>query len=376
MSGTLDPKEPTNRDDSSLLTRGTLRSRVLKQLVLFVLLFACLECFSLCQLRRLGYETDGATAMRDPQRGWRMRSSGPTGPAVNEEGLRGPDVSTEVPVGEQRMLCIGGSVTFGTGVPEADSYPSQLEQLLKADGVSVSVINGGTPACSSYQFVGLLTELAPRYHPTIITVMCGFNESNAFPYRWLEPDTARGIFNGRPYSNATRALLYRSATYRYLIQLLRGQESAAPTVLDVPGVDGSTIRDETAALTNSVDNLMILEKYTRIHGLRLLLIEEAHRTEVADRLNPIGKTSRATHIVKRDEWLAFLIRLRDAHRALADRLDVPFMDMNDALHASGRDDNELFVEGGDPIHMTRMGNRIAADTIRRRLIELGWLHTK
>jgi acyl-CoA thioesterase I len=42
------------------------------------------------------------------------------------------------------IVAFGGSNTFGKGVARADTYPAQLERLLKADGIDAVVINAGT----------------------------------------------------------------------------------------------------------------------------------------------------------------------------------------------------------------------------------------
>ena len=48
---------------------------------------------------------------------------------TNSIGLRSPEIRQNKP--DLRIVCLGDSVTFGWGVPEEDSYPRQLEHLLK-----------------------------------------------------------------------------------------------------------------------------------------------------------------------------------------------------------------------------------------------------
>ena len=42
-----------------------------------------------------------------------------------------------------RILALGDSLTAGYGLPRPESFPVQLEQALRADGVDAAVINGG-----------------------------------------------------------------------------------------------------------------------------------------------------------------------------------------------------------------------------------------
>lgn len=59
--------------------------------------------------------------------------------STNSRGMRGPELAT--PKAGPRVLCLGDSVTFGWGVPEADSYPARLR-----DALGVEVVNAGVPA--------------------------------------------------------------------------------------------------------------------------------------------------------------------------------------------------------------------------------------
>ena len=45
--------------------------------------------------------------------------------------------------GAQKLLILGDSLTAGYGLPQAESFPSQLEKALQEEGLAVSVINAG-----------------------------------------------------------------------------------------------------------------------------------------------------------------------------------------------------------------------------------------
>jgi hypothetical protein len=47
--------------------------------------------------------------------------------AINQQGLRGPEVSQAKPPGTFRVLGLGDSFTFGTGVREQDTFLRRLE---------------------------------------------------------------------------------------------------------------------------------------------------------------------------------------------------------------------------------------------------------
>ncbi len=67
--------------------------------------------------------------------------------AVNAEGFRGPSVPKAKPQGEFRVLALGDSVTFGTGVAVDQTWPAALERDLGKDRPT-RVINAAVPATS------------------------------------------------------------------------------------------------------------------------------------------------------------------------------------------------------------------------------------
>jgi lysophospholipase L1-like esterase len=67
---------------------------------------------------------------------------------TNSLGLRGPEIPTEKAAGRRRILALGDSVTDGFFADDEDTYPAQLETLLRARGVDAEVVNAGMGACS------------------------------------------------------------------------------------------------------------------------------------------------------------------------------------------------------------------------------------
>lgn len=66
---------------------------------------------------------------------------------TNALGFRGPEISLKKPEGIVRIVALGDSITDGFYVDNEDTYPFQLEQMLRAKGQHVEVINaaqGGT----------------------------------------------------------------------------------------------------------------------------------------------------------------------------------------------------------------------------------------
>ena len=97
---------------------------------------------------------------------------------INSHALRGEEFPEKKPPGEIRILCLGGSTTAGEDVGEADTYPAQLQAMLRAryQGLDIRVINAGVP---SYDVPHSLRDYELRlyrFEPDIVTIYHGIND--------------------------------------------------------------------------------------------------------------------------------------------------------------------------------------------------------
>lgn len=71
----------------------------------------------------------------------------------NSLGYRGEEIPLPKPEGEFRVVCIGGSTTYTSGVEDYNhSYPELLEQeLLQRGFENINVINAGVPGWTSWE---------------------------------------------------------------------------------------------------------------------------------------------------------------------------------------------------------------------------------
>lgn len=75
-----------------------------------------------------------------------------------------------------RVLAMGDSHTWGSGVARADAYPAQLQRALDAREPGVySVINRGLPGMSTAQLRNRFAVMMSRYRPDAIVIWCGAN---------------------------------------------------------------------------------------------------------------------------------------------------------------------------------------------------------
>jgi hypothetical protein len=98
---------------------------------------------------------------------------------INPLGFRGSDVAREKPPGVFRVVCVGGSFTFGAAVDEQQTYPRILETKLQAEvrdrgGSSrVEVLNLGVPAYRPVELVQVLRRALVDLDADVIVLAIG-----------------------------------------------------------------------------------------------------------------------------------------------------------------------------------------------------------
>lgn len=138
----------------------------------------------------------GAPNYRDPRFGLQH----------NEDGYRGKAVPLDRRPGVLRVLCLGGSTTYGSSVGRPEqAYPAVLEELLRADLPSgyqdVEVINGGLTWGTSAE---LLTHYHFKYHyyrPDLVIINEGGNDAEGYTLPYYHPDNSnwrQPLVNLRP----------------------------------------------------------------------------------------------------------------------------------------------------------------------------------
>ena len=110
---------------------------------------------------RLRYEADQdvLAAIAPNQDGFIYLSDGSRAPRVriNELGLRGASLAE---ASERRVLFLGDSFTFGSGVTEDESFVSLVDEAL---GEEVTAVNGGHPGYGIYQMEIKFQRLSPVF---------------------------------------------------------------------------------------------------------------------------------------------------------------------------------------------------------------------
>ena len=144
----------------------------------------------------------------------------------NSLGYRGEDVVQPKPDDVYRIVAIGGSTTYGTGVTDdyRQSYPYQLQSYLRDNGFAkVEVVNAGVPGYTSYEsFINLQMRVL-TLDPDLILIYHGINDAHArlvFPYAQYRADNVG--YRGPIIQNTIMPQIWEYSTFLRIIGIQFG----------------------------------------------------------------------------------------------------------------------------------------------------------
>ncbi len=157
---------------------------------------------------------------------------------TNSLGLRGEELSEGG--GQLKVLCLGDSITFGSCLPDDETFPVQLTRELEAcrdeAAGQVVVVNGGVPGWSSVQGRWLL-ERFRSWDPDFVVFWFGINDSK----------NARGLPDSMHIVPAeTVAVLIRPLRRLRVFQLL--QQLLAPAPESIPDARRTSVEEFAEAV--------------------------------------------------------------------------------------------------------------------------------
>ena len=97
---------------------------------------------------------------------------------MNSEGFRGSEFSKDKPDNTYRIIAVGGSTTFGSGVTNENTWPKILEKKLQnlSESKKIEVINSGISGMNSFSESKLIKQKLIHYKPDLIIVYDGMND--------------------------------------------------------------------------------------------------------------------------------------------------------------------------------------------------------
>lgn len=139
--------------------------------------------------------------------------------------------SAAKPANTMRIVCVGGSTTYGRPFDDSTSYSAYLRSLLPMVDPSRDweVINAGGVSYASYRVAAVMEETA-RYEPDVFVVFSAHNE-------FLERRTYAAMFDTPPWRANVDAALRSTRTFAWidsLVDRVRGSAKLSPGEL-LPG---------------------------------------------------------------------------------------------------------------------------------------------
>ncbi len=135
-----------------------------------------------------------ATWAADPDLIYRLNPTNPDSPG----SFRGKKAGRRRP-GCTRIVCVGGSTTYGHGLVANDAWPAALERALGEKGVTADVINAGVPGYGSHQNLLRYRRDIASLEPDLVLIYEGWNRTGALvdpagfvPYATPRPNASWG----------------------------------------------------------------------------------------------------------------------------------------------------------------------------------------
>ncbi len=304
---------------------------------------------------------------------------------INANGFRGArDFESPKPAGRYRIAALGGSSTFGYHNADDETWPVQLERLLRRayPDRDVEVMNFGMPHARTDHIVALARAELPPLEPDLLLLYAGWNDASS-------PE-------GPAYRNRVYGLkdwlFFHSTGYRLVAPVLKqtyyglaGRMGADPVglptlILPVLRPPEEVLRLRTEITERVVGNVEQLLEAARELDAELMLVSQSATLRFVRTSSLFGETNSYAdeiEIIERalDEsggipgMDAALLVHRDVQRslrALAEREELGFADGLSRLEA----DRGLMRTY---VHLKPLGNLWLAETIRDAIVSGGYV---
>lgn len=276
---------------------------------------------------------------------------------INALGLRGPEIASEAAEQELRVVCLGDSCTFGKGVVEADTWPRQLERMLREElpDETVRVANLGVNGYAGRDYREAFLSLGLELEPDVVVV--GYN-LNDFPNSVRAVDEAVFRRSGARalLPRGTRDALGRSALYRWLrATYYDAQRERDWANAERFAREAGRDRGDPAVWAAEEESLRALRDAAHAAGAEIAVFLFPYESQVY-----------------RDSFDRTPIELLTA---LCGRLEIPFVSLEQEFRAWAHESEpprELFLRG-DRYHPRPAGYRLVAQRVLALLREHGWL---
>lgn len=255
---------------------------------------------------------------------------------VNSQGIRDRDYPLARSPGAPRVLALGDSQTFGSGLLLSDTWPKQLEARLREldPGTPWEILNGGITASDTWQHEHILERLTQAYE--VDMVVLGFYTNDVSPRPWRAPRKLSSAARTNTLSKRVGYLAKRSAVLTALWQarapLLAWTRPETGPDRESRVVSGD-LDPETESNWEQVEtSLKAMKARTREIDADFLLLILPRRDQINGSTPGLAYQNRIIEIARKLEIPAVdaLAPLRDAYQSAGDSLFIPWDGHNSA----------------------------------------------
>lgn len=290
----------------------------------------------------------------------------------NSLGFRGPETTWEKPEGVWRIVCLGGSSTYGFGpTTDATNWPVRLEARLNARGLppKVEVINLAAQGYSTFESLIQLALRGVDLKPDLVLVYHTINDMRSALYPGVNRDNThwRAVWPlDRP--SVSESLLEKSGTYRtwrrYATDWVKERGDFGRHVIVDYGRwwpnDFGQPTDMNLGFLNFERNLKTIVATARAHGSEVLLVTQAVRLTDFDNADSAQ--------LQRDGFE----RATQILRQVAEREGAHFYDARPPIESEA--DRRRAADGHDglfteTVHLTDIGCDLLAAILSRHIVE-------
>lgn len=320
------------------------------------------------------------SCVTDEKLGYRLKPGALYGSIpINSLGYAGSEFTKDKGGNVFRIVCVGGSTTFGAGASGASAtWPALLQQLFASGacttGKRVEVINAGVPGYHSWHSMLRMEEL-DRLDPDMYLLMDGFNDINASAafkdsvFEQVEEKKRLQALVAKRDSLADRIGSTLSASKAFQVANWYARKWRA--------TDHSQGLDDKIRSFNTENNLRNVLEHIRRSGRLVAVVNHPWSVHESDPSRIASEETRLIsgyHIpeqgtVKAYMWgRGYVSRL---NARLSSEFSVPLIDPQpeiDSLTTNKRDVYTVFSR--DIIHFTDYGNSVLAGIVFKGLLAL------
>lgn len=276
---------------------------------------------------------------------------------INRSGFRGQEIKRRDP-STVRIICLGGSTTYGLGLDYKDTYPKLLQDELNKKSMRnhYEVINAGMPALKLSHIISLvLTEIIPL-KPNIIILMSVTNnlvsDDQQFFFTTVEGEERNVVVR------ISRKLINRIKKYSLAVTITddivkKGFKDYLRTI-DLRRIASKIMTSNKVWINYKSDIEHFIMIFKHNPSVKILVLDEA--VNLIDYPELVGPTNRGREVL----W--------DTCRG---KNNVKTIAVSRAVMDAQQKGVDVWIASYvDPFHLSRKGNEIIAQLLAKQIISM------